>query len=251
MRLTVFTVYFKPFDLDLGVITQLRNEWADAYPGFKQAAPKTRRTDMVPHADLFALTWPMPAAQLADSSLSRTLGFQFDQFSLTWKFDADVENSGYPGYATLADELIERFSEFVRVVDSSSDSTVVVEGCQCYYTNTLDGIGGQRWLSTFLSGQANTTTMLDDAVHFGFRVYREDEVDGTKRAVNVQMDAGKEQPPEVDIFAVAAPADDAARLPVGATELARKLLDAAHNLENQTFESSFSETMKSDWEARS
>jgi uncharacterized protein (TIGR04255 family) len=250
VRETVFTVYFKSFDLDLAVITELRNEWASAYPGFKQAPPQRRRSDLLPPSDLFSLTWPIPAAQLADSSLSRTLAFQFDQFSLTWKFDTDGESSGYPGYAGLADELIRRFSEFVAVVDSSSDGTVIVEGCQCFYTNTLEGIGGQSWLTSFLSGQVGTAGLLDDAVHFGFRVYRKDEADGTKRTVSVQMDAGSDHPPELDISAVAVPAGDVNGLPTDSTGLARKLMDAAHSLENQTFESSFSETMKKDWEAK-
>lgn len=250
VRRTVFTVYFMPIDIDLAVIAELRNKWASAYPGFKQAPPRTRSSHLVPSADLFALSWPMPAAQLADSSLSRTLGFQFDQFSLTWKFDTEGESRSYPGYSTLVDELIERFSEFVSVVDASSDGTVAVEGCQCFYTNSLEGIGGQKWLTTFLSSQATAITFLDDAVHFGFRVSREDELDGAKRSVSVRMDAGTEQHPEVDIYAVAAPAADAEKLPTEATDLARCLMDAAHVLQNQTFESSFDENMKSDWKAK-
>ncbi len=248
VRATVFTVYFKPLDLDLGVITELRNMWASAYPGFTQAPPRSRRSEILPSTDLFALTWPMPAAQMADSTLSRTLAFQFDQFSLTWKFDTDG-GSSYPGYAALADELIERFSEFVTVVDSSSGGTVAVEGCQCFYTNTLEGIGGREWLTSFLAVETGTANLLDDAVHFGFRLYREDEAGNTKRAVSVQLDAGTGQPPEVDISAVAAPGEDAEGLPTDTEDLARALLGAAHSLENQTFESSFNETMKKEWEA--
>ncbi|SHT82838.1 Uncharacterised protein [Mycobacteroides abscessus subsp. abscessus] len=250
VRLTVFTVYFKPLDLDLGVITELRNMWASAYPGFTQVAPRNRLGGILPSTDLFALTWPMPAAQMADTTLSRTLAFQFDQFSLTWKFDTDGE-SNYPGYAALADELVQRFSEFVAVVDSSSDGTVAVEGCQCFYTNTLEGIGGRAWLSSFLAVETGTASLLDDAVHFGFRLYKEDEAGNTKRTVSVQLDAGTGQLPEVDISAVATPSEDAEDLPTDTEDLARALLGAAHSLENQTFESSFSETMKKDWETES
>lgn len=250
VRVTVFTVYFKPLDLDLSVITELRNMWAPAYPGFTQASPKNRRGGILPSTDLFALTWPMPAAQMADNTLSRTLAFQFDQFSLTWKFDTDGETN-YPGYSTLADELVERFSEFVNVVDRSSGGTVAVEGCQCFYTNTLDGIGGREWLTSFLAVETGAASLLDDAAHFGFRLYKEDEAGNTKRAVSVQLEAGTGQPSEVDISAVAAPSEDAEGLPTGTEDLARTLLSAAHTLENQTFESSFSETMKKDWEAES
>lgn len=250
VRTTVFTVFFKQLDLDLSVIAELRNKWAKPYPGFKQTAPKHRRRELLPAADLFSLTWPMPAVQLADSSLSRTLEFQFDQFSLTWKFDSGEDSSRYPGYKALAAELVERFSEFVDVVDSSSESTVVVEGCRCYYTNTLEGIGAQNWLSSYLTGQTNAIHDLADALHFGFRVYREDEANGTKRAVSVEMDAGTEQPPEVDISATAVPAEGADGLPTDTTGLARRLMDEAHSLENHTFESSFSETMKKLWEEK-
>jgi uncharacterized protein (TIGR04255 family) len=250
VRVTVFTVFFQPFDLDLSVVTDLRNEWAGSYPGFKQVSPLSRRSDLLPTSDLFTLRWPMPAAQMADSSLSRTLAFQFDQFSLKWKFDTDAEQSAYPGYATLADELVDRFTEFVRIVDAASDSTITVEGCQCFYTNTLDGIGGRKWLTSFLSVDG-TAGLLDDAEHFGFRIYREDELDGLRRSVSLQMDAGRQQRPEVDIAAVATPAEDSANTNTEPRELARRLLDAAHNLENQTFESSFSETMKKDWKGTS
>lgn len=250
VRVTVFTVYFRPLDLDLAIVTDLRNEWADRYPGFKQVAPMGRRSGLLPSSDLFALTWPMPGAQLADNSLSRTLGFQFDQFSLRWKFDVEAEQTAYPGYASLADELIARFSEFVRVVDAGSDSSVLVEGCQCFYTNTLDEIGGREWLSAFLSADG-TAGLLDNAAHFGFRLSREDELNKIRRSVSLQMDAGLEQPPEVDIFATATPAENADGMPTDVRELARTLLDAAHALENQTFETSFSEGMKKDWEAKS
>lgn len=250
VRVTVFTVFCQPFDLDLGVITDLRNEWAGRYPGFKQVAPMGRRSELLPSSDLFGLRWPMPAAQMVDSSLSRTLSFQFDQFSLRWTFDTDAEQSTYPGYTTLADELFDRFSEFVGVVDAASDSAVAVEGCQCFYTNTLDGIGGREWLTSFLSVDG-TAGLLDDAEHFGFRIHREDALEGFRRSVSVQMDAGRQQAPEVDISAVAVPAEDAETASSEPKELARRLLDAAHSLQNQTFESSFSETMKKNWEAKS
>lgn len=253
VRTTVFSVFFTPIDLDLAVITELRNKWVEAYPGFTQAAPKQRRSKLLQPTDiLLSKTWPMPAAQMADSSLSRTLSFQSDQFSLTWKFDSDEGGSRYPGYAALVAELIDRFAEFVAVVDSSSDSTVTVEGCRCFYTNTLEGVGGPRWLAWLLAGQDSTDYPLDDALHFGFRVYCEDEVEGIKRGVSTQMDAGRRYPSsEVDISATAVPAEGADGLPTDATERARRLMDAAHDLENQTFRSSFSETMKKQWEAKS
>ncbi len=147
----------------------------------------------------------MPAAQLADSSLSRTLAFQFDRLSLSWKFDADAGGSKYPGYSVLADELIDRLTEFVAVVDSASDDSVTIDGCQCCYSNSLDGIGGQNWLTQFLDGKASTVGVLDNVMHFGFRVSREDELAGIRCAVTVQLDEGKEQPPEVDISVVAVP----------------------------------------------
>lgn len=250
VRVTVFTVFFQPFDLDLGVITDLRNEWAGRYPGFKQVTPMGRRSGLLPPSDLFGLRWPMPAAQMVDSSLSRTLAFQFDQFSLRWTFDTDAKQSTYPGYTALASELFDRFSEFVGVVDTASDSGVTVEGCQCFYTNTLDGIGGREWLTSFLSVDG-TAGLLDDAEHFGFRIHRENELEGFRQSVILQMNAGRQQSPEVDISAVAVPAGDVDTTNSEPKELARRLLDAAHSLQNHTFESSFSETMKRNWEAKS
>lgn len=251
VRSTVFTVYFQELDLDLAAVTDLRNKWVQEYPGFKQVIPAGRGSRILPPTDLLTLRWPMPAAEMADSSLSRTLAFQFDQFSLKWKFDSDAETSGYPGYATLADELIERFTEFVGVVDKASDSTVVVEGCQCSYTNTLAGIGGEGWLTSFLSVD-ETIGPLDGLEHFGFHINRKDEFDGFQRSVFLHLDAGEQRPDDavVGISAVAVPADGAEHTQGESTELARKLLDAAHALENQTFESSFSETMKKEWEER-
>lgn len=247
VRMTVFTVYFRPFDLDLSIITALRNEWAERYPGFKQVPPRIRRAGLLPAADPFSLSWPMPAAHLVDSSLARTLAFQFDQFSLTWNFDTEGGQSRYPGYDVLAEELIARFTEFTSIVNDKSDSTVTVDGCKCFYTNAIADIGGHEWLTSYLSVDGSAA-FLEDASHFGFRLHREDEVDSVRRSVVVQMDAGREQPPEVDISAVAVPSAGAEVLPAEAQPLARILLDLAHDLENQTFEASFNQSMKSGWE---
>ncbi|VBA56090.1 hypothetical protein LAUMK142_05394 [Mycobacterium pseudokansasii] len=73
VRMTVFTVYIKPLDLDVNLVTQLRDKWADGYPGLKQSPPKYRPGGLLPQTDPFSASWPMPALHLANSSLSRTL----------------------------------------------------------------------------------------------------------------------------------------------------------------------------------
>ncbi|MFD6199510.1 TIGR04255 family protein [Mycobacteriaceae bacterium NPDC060252] len=251
VRAAVFTVYFHPFNLDLAVITELRNKWAADYPGFKQAIPVNRSGKMLPPSDILSTSaWPAPAVQLADNSLSRTLAFQFDQLSLTWKFDTSGESSRYPGYSALVDELIVRFSEFISVVDSASGDSVIVQGCRCYYMNSLDGIGAQNWLTSFLTGQPGAASSLDAARNYGFRLYRDDAVEKVKRSVLVQMSAVGKNHSHVDISVLAVPSETVNDPADDPPQLARQLMDAAHDLENQTFESSFSETMKKEWEVQ-
>jgi uncharacterized protein (TIGR04255 family) len=253
VRKTRFTVYFKPLDFDLGLITKLCDIYEDDYPGVKQRPPGRRPTEL-PSADPFGgASWPMPAVELVNKSLSRTIRLQFDHFSLGWRFDADAPNGQYPSYEVLADELIAKFAEFVRVVDDVSDATVEVQGCECYYSNALESIGPENWLSGYLTDWSQTDklgTQLDGAEHFALHTYREDVQDGVNRTVRVDLDAGKKQRPELDINVIAVHADSSAVKQSDPIKVSRVLMDSAHQLENQTFERSFSDEMKAEWEAQ-
>ncbi|KZS66226.1 MAG: hypothetical protein K2X56_18410 [Mycobacterium pseudokansasii] len=150
--------------------------------------------------------------------------------------------------------MIDRFAEFVTVVDDISGDSVEVEGCQCYYSNSLEGIGGRNWMIGYVTGWSPSIgpdEQLDDAEHVGFRVYRVDEDDGVKRGVWVHMDEGKIQRSELDITVVAVPAEDSQIVSGDPRVVARRLMDAAHRLENQTFEACFSDAMKKEWEVQS
>lgn len=256
VRRTTFTVYVKPLPYDIGLITKLCEVWSGDYPGIKQTPP-TPRPQGVPETDPFegAVTWPMPRVELVNSSLSRTIAFQFDHVSLTWRFDANATTDQYPRYEVLAEELITKFGDFVQIVDDVSGTTVEVEGCQCYYTNDLEGIGAKRWLAGYVTGWASTelthsTQLADDPTYIGFHAHWADQKNGIKRTVGVHVDEGEKQRAELDVRSVAALADPPSTRD-DPSAVARNLLDAAHELENQTFESSFSEEMKAKWGAQS
>ncbi|MGV7852331.1 hypothetical protein PJM29_29605, partial [Mycobacterium kansasii] len=65
------------------------------------------------------------------------------------------------------------------------------------------------------------------------------------------MDEGKIQRSELDITVVAVPAEDSQIASGDPRVVARRLMDAAHRLENQTFEACFSDAMKKEWEVQS
>ncbi|MFL0294446.1 TIGR04255 family protein [Mycobacterium sp. SMC-18] len=253
VRAAVFTVYIDPLKLDINLLTELRSKWATQYPGFTQSSPQMRPSDLLPEVDLFSLPWPMPAVQLANSSLSRTIAFQFDHFSLTWTFDSDGDGNQYPGYLSLASELNDRFAEFVDTVDEMSDDSVKVQGCQCHYTNVLDNIDGAAWLTDYLTRSTTThldNNHLDDAEHVGFRVHRVDDEDDVQRRVWLQMTRRKAERSEVTISVVAVPKSDSHQIPDDPNSAAQHLMDSAHRLENKTFEASFSDAMKRDWRSQ-
>lgn len=257
VRRTTFTVYVKPLPYDIGLITKLSEVWSADYPGIKQTSP-TPRPPGLPDTDPFegAVPWPMPRVELVNSSLSQTIAFQFDHLSLTWRFDADAPNDQYPSYEVLAEELITKFGDFIRIVDDVSGTTVEVDGCQCYYSNYLEGIGAVKWLTGYLNGWRTTelarSEQLDnDPTYIGFHVHWADEKNGVNRIVVVNVDEGEKQRPELDIRAVAAHADPPSARKDDPSAVARSLLDAAHELENQTFEGSFSDEMKAEWGAQS
>lgn len=257
VRRAIFTVYVKPLPYDIGLINKLCDVWSTDYPGVRQTppVPRSRNTySPLPQTDPFDSPWPMPRVELVNSSLSRTIAFQFDHVSLTWRFDADTPNDHYPSYEVLAEELITKFGDFVRIVDDVSDATVEVQGCQCYYSNSLEDIGAERWLIGYLTGDWSDIEarkkQLDDAAYIGFQLHWNEEKDGLKRDVGVHIDEGLEQRPELDIHAVAAHADPSSSKTDDPCTTARSLLDSAHQLENTTFEDCFSEDIKTKWKAR-
>jgi uncharacterized protein (TIGR04255 family) len=253
VRRTKFTVYFKPLEFDLGLIMGLCKVYGDDYPIAKQVVPRGRPGG-IPPADPFAgVTWPMPAVELVNGSLSRKITFQNDQISLRWSFDGDAPNDQYPRFDVLADELIAKFADFVRVVDDFTDGTVEVDGCECYYSNSLEGIGGQNWLAGYLTDWSQTDKLgstLDEAEHFSFNIHREDEQDGVSRVISIFVDEGAAQSPELDIKVEAALAKPSEADSDDPTAVARTLLNSAHQVENWTFEHSFSDDMKSKWGAQ-
>lgn len=249
VRTTVFAVFIDPIEFDINLVAKLRERWMSHYPGGVAQSPPRFRPAELPSTDPFAAPWPMPSIQLVDASLSRVISFQFDQISLTWRFDPDGEGDQYQGYDALADELNERFAEFVEIADDVSSGTINVQGCQCSYSNTLAGIGGQDWLAGHATNWLSSAEPqgFEDADYFGFRLHRQDEDDGVNRSVWVQLDEGAAQRPELDINVVALPADEQVASNTDPKALARRLLDSAHKLENKTFEASFSESMKKNW----
>lgn len=256
VRRTTFTVYVKPLPYDIGLITKLCDIWSSDYPGIKQAPP-TPRPRNLPQTDPFDTadtTWPMPRVELVNNSLSRTIAFQFDHISLTWRFDADAPKDQYPRYEVLAEELMAKFADFVQIVDDVSDAAVQVEGCQCYYTNSLEGIGAKAWLTGYLTGWSDTEQrgkQLDNTEYLGFHIHWADEEGGVKRGVGVHVDEGDKRRSELEITAVATYVDSSSSTTDDPSIVARRLLDAAHEFENQTFEHSFSAEMKSNWGALS
>lgn len=257
VRKTAFTVYFEPISIDVRMIGALQDKWATTYQVTRQMPPSSRPAEL-PHTDLFGQSWPMPQVRMATNSLTRAISYQFDQVSISWSFESDSsEANQYPGFKALSSELHERFVEFLEVVNEKSDENVVVQGCQCFYSNSLADVGALNWLLGFMSGWNPTVSAEADerlgSDYFGFRYHREKPAgpQGIKTDVWVQLDEGEHLKTELDIRATARAEDaEASVQKLSAEKAAVRLLDLAHAYENEIFESSFPKALKEKWGAK-
>lgn len=254
---TTLTVFIDPIEnFDVSIIGRLQQRWSERYPALKQTAPKRRPSPPLPEVDLFGSGWPLPGIEQVASSLCRTVAYQHDQISLEWSFDPDAPDTSYPGFEALAKELNSLFSYFAELVQRFGDTQLRVEGCGCLYENRLDGVASEDWIANYLSGWQGVDSFrqLDEVEYIGFRL-RDQLVNrelGTQRTTSVVIDGGHGvDATGLDIDVVSIPLPDA---DLGKNhspeEVARILLDDAHQRLIETFEDSANDAMRNNWGVR-
>lgn len=255
VKTATLTVYVEPVEnFDLAFVTRLYTRWSERFPGLQQTFPRPR-PDELPSVSPFqsAPGWfPLPSVTLFSSSLSRAISFQFDQVSLSWHFDTDAADSSYPGYRTLSKELHTNFEYFAETVEQLSDKPLKVQGCQVEYENQLDTVDSVDWIVGYLSDwKTAATNRLEGAEYIGFRWRNGFEVNdenGTRRTAHIQLGSGADyESADLDIYALSLPIEGSTTDAEAPTELARRLLDDAHDLENSTFEMFINDEMRAHW----
>lgn len=253
---TTLSVYVEPIEnFDLSMILPLQKRWSEKFPALAQAYP-SRRPAELPEASSFGGSWPLPAVEQLDGSLSRTLRYQHDQLSLEWVFDLEAADSAYPGFDVLSAELSTAFTYFVEVVQRFGDKPLTVQGCRCFYENRLD-VTAEDWLVGFLASwrtASDATARFDDAAYVGFRLreHSENSVLGTTRIARSELDAGRALGAtglDIDVLSVGLP-DSPVIVENSPSEAARLLLDDAHSLLIDTFAKSASDEMRAKWGMR-
>ncbi|OPX05950.1 TIGR04255 family protein [Mycobacterium sp. AT1] len=253
VRGTTLTVFFEPVEnFDLSIINKLVQRWAERFPALQQSPPSPRPSGL-PSVNFFSgAGWPLPSVEQVASSLSRSISYQHDQFSLAWSFDPEAPDSSYPGFENLSVELSTYFQHFADVIERLGDTPLKVQGCRCFYVNRFEDIEGVDWLANALSGWEGVAAKerYSRADYIGFRLRKttENPVLGTRRTALSELDSGADTPTtQLDIDVVSLPLPQSKINTMGPTEAARILLNDAHTVLIETFQTSADNAMRASW----
>ncbi|QKT08626.1 TIGR04255 family protein [Gordonia sp. X0973] len=254
VRSTVLRVYFEPIQsFDIGLALSLNSEWGGDYPVLRQSTAKPRPSvPNLPDVDPpFAggNWWAMSSIEQTDESLQKALAYQFDQIALSWTFDADKPEGQYPGFETLSAEFDDRLAQFSAVFDQT-DSDFEVQGCECVYTNLLEGVRGASWVSGYVTGWNDSSTIRESqpgTAFIGFNTRNETTHDEGDTIAYVRLrDDLKSQEAELIIRVIATPQMDSQE-GIQSANRASELMRLAHRELIRNFELCASPKMKEEW----
>ncbi|RRQ29227.1 hypothetical protein DK926_04925 [Rhodococcus sp. Eu-32] len=256
VRSVVLTVYYAPIsDLGLPLALELSKLWMGSYPAVSQETLRPRPPELPATSPFEGDSWPFPRIVQTDSTLSRAISYQFDQISLRWTFDGGVQANKYPGFEELFLELTNVYNDFLQVVNKISESHVIVQGCGCEYSNSFDATPPENWAVGFMTGWSSG--IPDKSVVTGqnevfIRFSGESAVDDVDKTYSVQASRGKTHGSSIRIRATARyrsadGSDSTATESVNEFAAVSVLMNSAHDLLIEKFESASSDSMKEEW----
>lgn len=251
VRSVVLTVYYAPInDFGLPLALELAKLWAERYPAITQEPLRPRPPELPASSPFEGITWPFPRVMQTDNTLSRSISYQFDQFSLRWTFDGGVQANKYPGFNALFDELKEVYQKFSNAVDKMSESSVSIQACGCEYANNFDDISPESWVVGFVSGwnesipEASIT--VDDKKVF-LRFTGTSNNDNIEQSYSIQVSRKKAKGSSIRIRASARLSTEESVTQNREHLSVDALMESAHDLLIENFEKASDDAMKERW----
>lgn len=251
MRSVVLTVYYAPLDdFGLPLALELAKLWAERYPAITQEALRPRPPEVPPASPFDGTAWPFPRVVQTDNTLSRSISYQFDQFSLRWTFDGGVQANRYPGFDALFLELQTVYKQFAELVDRLSGSSISIQACGCEYLNNFDEVSPESWFAGYVSNWKATipTDVISSGDEKAFLRFSGTSTNAdVEQKYSIQVSRRKVRGSSVRIRASALSANEE-NVKIGEDAvIVKSLMESAHSILISTFERSSSDTMKENW----
>lgn len=186
VRLTLFFV--KRDELRLTGITGLIDEFSRVYPNVEERLPLLGWEEESQSEAMVELSMSLPQVEMTSENGDRSLEFQADRFSLSWRFH---EGASYPGFEVLHAEIAARFGQFTTHVTKAFGGAIHVRRAGCFYSNDISEIPGPALAAFLLTGSeaVSSASLLNQRTYVGARV---SETVGNC-AVEVGLDASSDE----------------------------------------------------------
>ncbi|MER5753079.1 TIGR04255 family protein [Streptomyces sp. NPDC002088] len=229
-------------------LAPLRVEWRADYPQLQEVAPLSPWNPSDRDSVEFVrtgLSWPMGMCSFSTESGDRRIRFQQDRFLLSWSFGEGAQE--YPGFQVLKSELLEKFTQFSKLVHEATDIYPSVKRVDVQYVNLLPGISAHDCMAGILNGWSSRSTFpFRKPDYSGFRVhYQESELDANV-AVLIGVDSVVGESPSGDFVDSAAISLDAEAV-VGEGYDYLATLESAHDVLTSAFLEVTSGEMRAKW----
>ncbi|MGW3337937.1 TIGR04255 family protein [Streptomyces sp. NPDC001009] len=229
-------------------LAPLRVGWHADYPLLQEVAPLAPWNPADRDSVEFVrsgLSWPMGLCSFSTESGDRQIRFQQDRFLLSWSFGQGVQE--YPGFQVLKSELLDKFTQFSKLVHEATDAYPSVRRVDVQYVNLLPDVSAHDCMAGILNGWSSRSTFpFRKPDYSGFRVqYQESELDSSV-AVLIGVDSVVGELPSggfVDSATISLDAE--AVVGEGHEYLVR--LDSAHNVLTSAFLEVTSDEMRAKW----
>jgi len=195
VRRVRMTLYFKEMDeLRVSALSNFIEELRGAYPEIREQFPLASRPteDSSPGVFVSSRTaMPFPLLSFANPESGQVVSFQSDRFSLAWNFGNESDDSHYPGYESLRDQLARLFKIFSEAVHGQLGEMPVANRSQCWYLNSVNELPGAGLALYLLTGQEDVTARagLQSRTYAGARVRLNVESDGLVKRVSAGVDS--------------------------------------------------------------
>ena len=243
VRNVKLTVHFEPLTgLGIGEVAALHALWSKEYPSVRQSGPQVQRWEGFRRSvgDRFG-GWALPYVEYTDPTLTKTIAYQADRFTLNWSFGGSLSGHRYPGYAALSKELHRRFHEFISTIEESLDKDLSIRACECLYRNSLDDVLPREWVVGYLTGWKETCVENSSKGELNLRISDEDTVDDVERRTRIWLAPTQQnQGSRLSINVIATK-------PKASRPQFDELMDTAHAKLIDVFEDSASTGMKEVW----
>jgi hypothetical protein len=115
------------------------------------------------------LSMSLPQVEMTSANGDRSLEFQADRFSLSWRFH---EGTSYPGFDVLHEEIAERFAQFTTHVTKAFGGAIDVRRAGCFYSNEITEIPGPALAAFLLTGTeaVSSASLLNQRTYVGARI---------------------------------------------------------------------------------